>query len=326
MGLIRQNFSDDIHFVTNRTEHEMFFLLPRKEVNELIRFWMAKAVSKYARNIEIFAFCFLSNHFHVLCRDPGGELAIFMSYFQGNLAKAVNKLIGRKGTFWSREYDDVIVDGEDAFWNRYAYTTLNPVSSGLVDRGTQWSGVCSLLYVLNHQPFVGVGINQTKYGDATRFGKEAHKKDFEETYEFELAAPPMLADKTQEEQTAFLKELLKAATKEYHAKRKGKPALGMQTILQQNYFDSPSTPKKRARFKFMSFCEERLKALHDSYKTFITLYRQCVHILNCRVEGLDRGQGYVSIQNYIYWPDGSYPPTRHRPMGIMPGLPIYRNA
>lgn len=93
----------------------MFFLLPNKETNDLIRFWMAKGISKYAQNLEVFAFCFLSNHFHMLVRDPGGQLAIFMSYFQGNLAKAVNKKIGRKGTFWGREYDDVIVDGEDEF-------------------------------------------------------------------------------------------------------------------------------------------------------------------------------------------------------------------
>jgi hypothetical protein len=85
---------------------------------------------------------------------------------------------------------------------------LNPVSSGLVDKGTQWFGVCSLLHALKHEPVVGVGINQTDYGEATRFGKEADKKDFEETYEFELAAPPMLADKTQEEQKVFLQVLL----------------------------------------------------------------------------------------------------------------------
>ncbi|MBN2341868.1 MAG: hypothetical protein JXR45_10270 [Deltaproteobacteria bacterium] len=100
--------------------------------------------------------------------------------------------------------------------------------------------MCSLIHALKHLPITGVGINQTKYGNATRFGKKADKKDFEETYEFELAVPPMLADKSQEAQTAFLKELLKGATQKYHVTRQGRPALGMQRVLQQKFLDAPA--------------------------------------------------------------------------------------
>jgi hypothetical protein len=43
MGLIRMQFLNAIHFITNRCEHEMFMLLPTETTNHLIRFWLAKA-------------------------------------------------------------------------------------------------------------------------------------------------------------------------------------------------------------------------------------------------------------------------------------------
>ena len=67
-----------------------------------------------------------------------------MWYFQGNVAKAINKELERKGRFWSREYDDVEVDGDNEFIDRYAYTIGNAVKAGLVDKSDEWPGWSSL--------------------------------------------------------------------------------------------------------------------------------------------------------------------------------------
>ena len=77
---------------------------------------------------------YLSNHFHLLCRDTKGTLAAFMCYFQSNVAKAINKVLGRKGTFWSREYDDVLVPKEADFWDRYAYILGNASTAEILTR------------------------------------------------------------------------------------------------------------------------------------------------------------------------------------------------
>jgi len=127
MSLPRIHEKDLIHFVTNRTEHAMFLLLPTKKTNELIKFWLTRTLTIYGPDIEMYAFCFMSNHFHMLLRDKKGQLPKFMEQFKGCLARTINRELKRTGRFWDRVYDDVIVDGQDEFWNRYNYTTLGTV-------------------------------------------------------------------------------------------------------------------------------------------------------------------------------------------------------
>ena len=107
-------------------------------------YWLARAMLKYGSGIEIFAFAFLSNHFHILLKDTLGQLAQFMCYFEGNVARAVNRELGRHGKFWGRAYDDMIVDGEEEFWDRWLYTTCNAVKAGLVEKAEHWEGATSI--------------------------------------------------------------------------------------------------------------------------------------------------------------------------------------
>jgi REP element-mobilizing transposase RayT len=317
MKFHRIHDSDFVHFVTNRCEHEMFFMLPKAKINELILFWLAKAKQKKGKDIEIYGFTFLSNHFHMLLKDPRGQISRFMGYFESGLARAINRHIGRKGKFWYREYDDLIVDGEDEFWDRYSYTVLNAVSSGLVSNVAEWKGVCSYNYFKQQKPVVGKSLNLTKYNDATRHGRKVDKSKYIETFSFELAIPPQLLDKTEKQQQRFINELLKAGTNVYAQKREHKPALSMNKVMEQNCFDRPGKPKNRPRKKFMSFCHNRLKELLLMYKQFVRSYQECVHRLLLHCEHVDHSCGVITMDVRFYWPEGCYPPTNHKPIGLV---------
>jgi REP element-mobilizing transposase RayT len=85
---VRRHHPESIHFVTNRCEQEMFRLIPHENIKALIVEWLARALTYLDGGIEIYAYCFLSNHIHLFLRDKSGKLAKFMGYFQGNLARA----------------------------------------------------------------------------------------------------------------------------------------------------------------------------------------------------------------------------------------------
>jgi len=309
MGQIRFHQKNATHFVTNRCEHEMFLLLPHKTTNELILFWLAKAKTKFGDGIEIFGFVFLSNHFHILLRDTKGQLAKFMGYFQANLAKSVNSDIGRRGTFWAREYDDVIVDGEEEFWDRYAYVLCNPVKSGLVATPLQWGGVSSLSHTLENKPVQITGINKTLFNEARRFGRKADPKDFEETYEFKPTTPPAWKYWPHEKRKGALQGLVASACTKYRKDRLGKPALGMRKVMGQQPTDSPRNPASRPRFKFFCLDKERLKELKAAYRQFVGYYRECLGAL---FHNLNNPRRVAQIQ----WPEWGYPPTCHVPVGF----------
>ena len=111
-----------------------------------------------------------------------GTLAQFLGYFQGNLARAINKELGRHGKFFSREYDDVIVSGEREFLNRYVYILCNAVKAGLVERAEQWPGWSSLQGAMQGAPYRFELLNATKYYKAKRFGKKVDRAEFVETW------------------------------------------------------------------------------------------------------------------------------------------------
>ncbi|MBN2525789.1 MAG: transposase [Deltaproteobacteria bacterium] len=315
MKPLRIHDSNYVYFVTNRTHQQRFFVLPTKENNKAIRYWLAKSKNKHGKHIEIYAFIFLSNHFHILLRDPAGELPRFMNYFQGNLARAINRNIKRKGKFWQREYHDLVVDtvsSDEVFWDRYAYTALNAVKSGLVSTATQWGGVSSVPHMLCNTPITGKGLNKTKYGDKKRHNKNVKPKEFEETFEFTLSTPPFLENQEESARLKFIQSLFKSAAVAYRKARLNKPVLGMKKVLKQSFQDRPRSPKQSPRTRFKSFCADAKMDFKKMYKTFVGIYKHAVHLMFVYFNDTDRNQ-HVSIDTTFPWPPGSYPPTKHKP-------------
>lgn len=80
--------------VSNRTLQGRFLLRPSPEVNDIVLGILGRAQRKL--NLDIFAFQFLSDHFHLLCyAEHAQQLASFMEYFDGNLGRELSRLSER---------------------------------------------------------------------------------------------------------------------------------------------------------------------------------------------------------------------------------------
>lgn len=301
MSANRMHLRNSIHFITNRCEHEMLLLLPKGRITEIIQGWFARSFCLHGKGLEIFAFVFLSNHFHLLVKDTQGTLAAFMWYFQGNVAKAVNRELGRQGRFWSREYDDVDVNGDTEFIDRYAYTVGNAVKAGLVDKSDQWPGWSSLEGALSDGKYCFEMLNKTKLHNATRRGQKVDPSRFIEKWELELTVPPLLEDKTDAERKRYIRKLMKAAEKHYRSLRGNRPALGVENIFKQQPTDRPLHPSFRPRIKVYSFDQERRSEWLGGYRDFVGGYREIFD--GFRKAAAKRGRPTVE------WPVGSYPPS-----------------
>jgi len=309
----RMHHPDFVHLVTNRCERGMFLMKPEKLVVHLIRFWLSRAKQLHGPGIEIYGFCFLSNHFHILLRDPCGELPAFIGYFSGNVAKAVNRVIGRTGgAFWSREYDDKIVAGEDAFLTALAYVLANPVKSGLVDLPSQWKGVSSLENSLHGATFSETGLKVNDFNEARRHGKQICRNDFMETFSFELAAPPMWERHSPDKRTKFLIDLLRGASAQYRKARKSLRAMGFKAVLKQHFCDRPRNFKPRPRCRFLCSCAERQKELKKTLQLFVSRYKACLEIFYKQVLSKSRALMF----SRIHWPSGCYPPSCIKSVGF----------
>jgi len=308
MGLIRMHNKNAIHFVTNRCEQEQFLMLPVKTINKIIGYWFARALCRYGEGLEIFAFIFLSNHFHMLARDTKGTLSQFMGYFQGNVAKAINEELGRHGKFWPREYDDMLVDSEsdDDFLNRFTYILCNSVKAGLTTKATDWIGWNSIQASLKGEKFSFTGENKTKKHKVTRRIKNVSKSEYTETYEFALTPPLMWLKLSIEERAKMVRSQIKNGEAEFKKARGNLPALGIEAIKKQKWYDRPMTVSKRPRIKIYASNNERKIELLEQYRAFVGIYRDTYNVFKIAI--------YQGKRPSIQWPDWSFPPSVQRPV------------
>jgi len=137
---------DHCYFVTARCLQARFLLRPSSTTNALVEGILARAARIHA--VELFAFVFASNHVHLLLRAPRGNLAGFMQFLLGNVARKVAPSNNWQGRVWERRYAAApVLDGE-ALVDRLGYILAHGAKEGLVRRCAEWPGVSCLAQLL----------------------------------------------------------------------------------------------------------------------------------------------------------------------------------
>jgi len=224
---------NNIYFVTNRCLQERFFFLPKPGIVKIIGAWLAKALKEYGDGIELYGFIFLSSHFHFLLRDTKGQLAQFMWYFQLNVGKAISRELGRRGYFFSREYDAAPVLTNEDFEDRYAYLLTNAVKAGLVAKAGQAPFFSSLEAALENKTLRFVWLDRTKKHNKSRRGQKVKDASFEEVNEIALAIPPMWKELTSRKRKARIEALIKANEVRYGKQRRAERCEQARTATQR---------------------------------------------------------------------------------------------
>ncbi len=131
------------YLVTRRTYAGVFRLLPEPEVVAICRFCLLCAAQRH--HIELHAFCFMSNHFHLVLTDTVGELSEFMHWLDLMLCRCLNRLQGHRGLLWEPgRLNEVKLCDAAAVLDKILYTICNPVRAEQVKTPRHWPGLCSL--------------------------------------------------------------------------------------------------------------------------------------------------------------------------------------
>jgi REP element-mobilizing transposase RayT len=93
--------------------------------------------------IEIFGYCFLSNHYHLIIRSPKSNTDEFCENINREIARRINRRNRRIGAFWHRRYDDQEILSQADLLNAFLYVTTNPTHHALVSHPAEWPGLNS---------------------------------------------------------------------------------------------------------------------------------------------------------------------------------------
>ncbi len=131
------------YLITRRCSERRLFLRPSRVTNDIFLYVLAIAAQRY--NVQVHAFCVLSNHYHLVVTDRDACLPAFEQYLDSLVARATNCSLGRFEGFWAAatSYSAVVHGDSEDVIAKVAYTLANPVAAGLVHDAAEWPGLWS---------------------------------------------------------------------------------------------------------------------------------------------------------------------------------------
>ena len=88
---------------------------------------------------RLLSWCIMPNHVHVLIEMmPEYSLTSILHSWRSFTANEANKILGRKGEFWQKEYFDRYIRNAQHFRDAVDYIDNNPVKAGLVAIPEEW--------------------------------------------------------------------------------------------------------------------------------------------------------------------------------------------
>lgn len=131
--MTRRTFENWYYHVYNRWFDKQIIF---KNDADFERFY--KIIIKYSnlekyKDIKIFSYSFMPNHFHFVISNPGAELSSFIWNIQNSYAKYFNLKNNRKWQLFEWRFKAKLIKDDDYLEKCLAYVNFNPIKHKIVD-------------------------------------------------------------------------------------------------------------------------------------------------------------------------------------------------
>lgn len=271
---IRRFDPETIFFITSRTIQSRFLMAPSNKTNDLIGGILARAVRQCG--VELFAYVFTSNHFHMMVRAPSAvAMSKFMQRLQSNIAVKVGRFVGWRGRFFARRYSAEPIVDEGAQVERLVYILSHGVKERLVANCQQWPGLtCAHALLEGGRPSKHAWRNWTRrlkiqvqnVVNLDRFSAECPS----EAEMLELTALPCWASLNADERSRAVGDLIAKidATASHRAIH------DTRHITEQDPHGAPMRTKHTPRPKAHASTKQRWIEAVRRYREFVSAFRR----------------------------------------------------
>ena len=233
--------------VTTRTLQGRYLLRPHSNLNDLVLGVLGRAMHLWP-GVDLFAFAFLSNHYHMLLRTPdAATLSAFVGFLNSNVAREVGRLYDWPERFWGRRFRSIPVLHDEAAVGRLKYILAHGAKEGLVASPEAWPGPHCVGALTRGDRLVGTWFDRTGAYLAQRRGLKLREGDFAQQYRVHLKPLPSwesLRDSERKDRVCqMVRDIEAEALREAEASTKG--FLGPDAIRAQEPHTRPR-PLKRS--------------------------------------------------------------------------------
>ena len=119
--------------------------------------------------IEIYAYCLMTNHYHLLIKTLQPNLDKFMKEFGQQYAQHINKLLNSDGPVFVSRYKAKLIHDDAYLLQVFRYIHLNPVEANLVEHFYDYPWSSATHYLNTTKTFVDKNFIKKRF---------MHTKDF----------------------------------------------------------------------------------------------------------------------------------------------------
>jgi REP element-mobilizing transposase RayT len=260
----RQVLPGTTYLVTRRCTQRQFLLRPTPLTRRIFLYVLAVAARRY--NVQVHAFCVLSNHSHLVVTDPDARLPQFMQYLNSLVARATNASLGRWESLWaSSSYSAVPLRSREDVVAKTAYVLANPVAARLVRSGRDWPGPWSNPEQIGGAP--DVATRPSQFFSATG--------SMPERVALPLTTPPGFECAGEFRRRVLDALAVEEETARTEAASSGRGFLGVTRVLAQHPFGRPAQAEPRRKLNPRVAARDRWKRIEalSRLAAFVARYR-----------------------------------------------------
>lgn len=132
---LRLEYAGALYHLTSRGNAKAGIYLDDSDRRIFLRF-LASTISRF--KWKLYAYCLMSNHYHLLVETPVPNLSRGMRHLNGCYTQAFNRRHGRVGHVLQGRFLGIIVERESYLLELSRYISLNPVRAGMVRDAAEW--------------------------------------------------------------------------------------------------------------------------------------------------------------------------------------------
>lgn len=133
---LRLEFSGALYHVTVRGNARQPVFLDDADRSRFLAF-LAREI--FQHGWRCYAYCLMTNHFHLLVETPRPGLARGMHRLNGTYSQSFNHRHGRVGHLFQGRYHSLLVEKDSYLLELSRYIVLNPVRARMVARAEGWA-------------------------------------------------------------------------------------------------------------------------------------------------------------------------------------------
>ncbi|MBI5103313.1 MAG: transposase [Nitrospirae bacterium] len=172
---LRIEYEGAVYHIMSKGNRGEFIFIDEKDKDVFLDI-LGRAVDRYG--INIYAWCIMGNHYHLLVSIPHGNLSKGMHYIGSGYGSYLRRYRGFIGHVFAGRYKSLCVDKEGYLLELSRYIHLNPVRAGIAKRPEEYKWGSYLQYIGKEKasPWLQTAWLLSEYGASYKIAARKYRE------------------------------------------------------------------------------------------------------------------------------------------------------